>query len=92
MLKENSERQHIRDFEERYTVSSPGSPSARAWAASLQHAVAFEYRETRAVTLIDLFTNLHLSRLARRGGVKRISATTYDDIRQALKERLHRVS
>ncbi|RYN50815.1 hypothetical protein AA0114_g5871 [Alternaria tenuissima] len=32
-----------------------------------------------------------IRRLARRGGVKRISATTYDDIRQALKERLHRI-
>jgi histone H4 len=30
-------------------------------------------------------------RLARRGGVKRISATIYADIRQALKERLQSV-
>ncbi|KNG47053.1 histone-fold-containing protein [Stemphylium lycopersici] len=29
-----------------------------------------------------------IRRLARRGGVKRISATLYDDVRQALKERL----
>ncbi|KAF9694526.1 hypothetical protein EKO04_007423 [Ascochyta lentis] len=32
-----------------------------------------------------------IRRLARRGGVKRISATTYDDIRQALKSRLHNI-
>jgi hypothetical protein len=31
-------------------------------------------------------------RLARRGGVKRIAATIYDDIRQALKDRLRTVS
>lgn len=40
---------------------------------------------------------LHLAdmlnrRLARRGGVKRIAATIYDDIRQALKDRLRAVS
>jgi histone H3/H4 len=32
-----------------------------------------------------------LRRLARRGGVKRIAATIYDDVRQALKERLRAV-
>ncbi|OAL54321.1 hypothetical protein IQ07DRAFT_676391 [Pyrenochaeta sp. DS3sAY3a] len=32
-----------------------------------------------------------IRRLARRGGVRRISATIYDDVRQALKERLTRV-
>jgi hypothetical protein len=31
-------------------------------------------------------------RLARRGGVKRISATIYDDVRAALKQRLEIVS
>jgi hypothetical protein len=30
----------------------------------------------------------HCRRLARRGGVKRIAATIYDDIRQALKDRV----
>ncbi|KAJ4368209.1 hypothetical protein N0V83_006565 [Neocucurbitaria cava] len=32
-----------------------------------------------------------IRRIARRGGVKRISATIYDDVRQALKERLARI-
>jgi histone H3/H4 len=32
------------------------------------------------------------SRLARRGGVKRISATIYDEVRTALKTRLTMVS
>ncbi|KAF1839474.1 histone-fold-containing protein [Decorospora gaudefroyi] len=32
-----------------------------------------------------------IRRLARRGGVKRISATIYDDVRQVLKERLARI-
>lgn len=31
-------------------------------------------------------------RLARRGGIKRISATVYDDIRVALKDQLTKVS
>ncbi|KAF1362812.1 hypothetical protein EJ07DRAFT_106292 [Lizonia empirigonia] len=30
-----------------------------------------------------------IRRLARRGGVKRISATVYDEVRQAMKARLH---
>jgi histone H4 len=40
---------------------------------------------------MDQPTNSHLRRLARRGGVKRISATIYNDVREALKERLQRV-
>jgi hypothetical protein len=61
------------------------------------------YREIRSTEspratfgkLIFYFTlsntnSLH-RRLARRGGVKRISATIYDDVRQALKSRLHDV-
>ncbi|KAJ4301519.1 hypothetical protein N0V90_003612 [Kalmusia sp. IMI 367209] len=37
---------------------------------------------------IQGITKGDIRRLARRGGVKRISATVYDDIRTALKERL----
>jgi histone H3/H4 len=37
-----------------------------------------------------LLTSVY-SRLARRGGIKRISRMIYDDVRQALKERLERV-
>ncbi|EMD95505.1 hypothetical protein COCC4DRAFT_55033 [Bipolaris maydis ATCC 48331] len=36
-------------------------------------------------------TNGDIRRLARRGGVKRISALVYSDIRQALRDRLARV-
>ncbi|KAF2032686.1 histone-fold-containing protein, partial [Setomelanomma holmii] len=32
-----------------------------------------------------------IRRLARRGGVKRIAATIYDDVRQALKDRLRSI-
>ncbi|KAH8728835.1 histone-fold-containing protein [Phaeosphaeriaceae sp. PMI808] len=32
-----------------------------------------------------------IRRLARRGGIKRIAATIYDDVRQALRDRLQRI-
>jgi histone H4 len=38
------------------------------------------------------FVDEIFSRLARRGGVKRISATIYDEVRSALKTRLTLVS
>ena len=41
--------------------------------------------------LIQLLTDCPSRRLARRGGVKRISATIYDDVRQALKTKLTEV-
>jgi len=40
----------------------------------------------------ERLTALRCSRLARRGGVKRISATVYDEVREALKSRLQMVS
>jgi histone H3/H4 len=40
----------------------------------------------------NLLLNLGYRLLARRGGVKRLSATIYDDIRHALRERLRNVS
>jgi histone H3/H4 len=39
-------------------------------------------------SLLTIFSR----RLARRGGVKRTAATIYDDVRQALKDRLRSVS
>ncbi|KAF2659195.1 histone-fold-containing protein [Lophiostoma macrostomum CBS 122681] len=40
---------------------------------------------------IRSITKGDIRRIARRGGVKRISAVIYDDVRQALKERLSRI-
>ncbi|KAI8942588.1 hypothetical protein NX059_000646 [Plenodomus lindquistii] len=50
--------------------------------AGLKRHVKVQRDTIRGVTKGDI------RRLARRGGVKRISATVYDDIRLALKERL----
>ena len=41
--------------------------------------------------ILDIIDKIY-SRLARRGGVKRISATIYEEVRVALKTRLHDVS
>jgi histone H4 len=46
----------------------------------------------RPNTTMSTLAKPDIRRLARRGGVKRISATIYDDVRQALKERLETVS
>lgn len=42
--------------------------------------------------MADLLISGTLRRLARRGGVKRISATVYDETRTAVKDRLGLVS
>jgi histone H4 len=42
--------------------------------------------------LTCLIAKPDIRRLARRGGVKRISAMIYDDVRLAMKERLETVS
>ena len=41
---------------------------------------------------ISVLANMLSRRLARRGGVKRIAATIYDDVRKALKDRLRDVN
>ncbi|KAL6710218.1 hypothetical protein ACN47E_009164 [Coniothyrium glycines] len=45
------------------------------------------YMKIRRDTIRSI-TKSDIRRLARRGGVKRISATIYDDVRQAMKARL----
>jgi len=45
-----------------------------------------------AIEHYNILLTFSSRRLARRGGVKRIAATIYDDVRQALKDRLRAVS
>lgn len=57
-----------------------------AWTTSPS---SFKHRSSHAFVLkTDVFI---YRRLARRGGVKRISAAIYEDIRYALKEHLTKV-
>ncbi|KAL1798736.1 hypothetical protein ACET3X_002773 [Alternaria dauci] len=53
--------------------------------AGLKRHMKIRKDNIRGVTKGDI------RRLARRGGVKRIAATIYDDVRQALRERLQRI-
>ena len=85
-----------------YRLSSPGKYSATLFKASLrgtfgrytsiaQVAKLGFYVHFTSLILVSLLMPLS-RRLARRGGVKRISATIYDEVRQALKSRLSDVS
>jgi hypothetical protein len=74
---------------------------ARGKAFALQELCLVSYKHAAACMRLalaspsNLLLNTSLTfhrRLARRGGVKRIAATIYDDVRKALKDRLAAVS
>ncbi|KAK1771320.1 histone-fold-containing protein [Phialemonium atrogriseum] len=62
----------------------PGAVSGKTVLGGKRH------RKIRKDTIRGI-TKPDIRRLARRGGVKRISATIYDDVRQALAARLREI-
>ncbi|KAI0860665.1 histone-fold-containing protein [Xylaria cubensis] len=65
-------------------------PAIRYGILHARHSVPFPVTSSGCAFVVDI-DNFNHRRLARRGGVKRISATIYEEIRSVLKQRLREI-